>query len=78
MARRQAFAVPTNPRIIKAMKNNPSQATTEDIKDAQRRYVRAKKAYFNSGTPIMSDAEFDKLEIFLKRVSPWARRSKRN
>ena len=70
MARRQAFAVPTNPRIIKAMKNNPSQATSEDIKDAQRRYVRAKKAYFNSGTPIMSDAEFDKLEIFLKRVTP--------
>jgi DNA ligase (NAD+) len=36
---------------------------------AKRKYVKAKKAYYNS-QPIMTDAEFDKMEDSIRRLDP--------
>lgn len=42
-----------------------------DIEKLKKMYLHAKKAYY-AGTPIMSDAEFDRLEDFLlERVPDW-------
>lgn len=41
-----------------------------DILQAKNLYVKAKEAYYNSGDPIMTDTEFDKLEDYLKEKCP--------
>ena len=41
-----------------------------DIASMQRQYVKAKRAYFNTGTVIMTDATYDKLEATLQKLTP--------
>lgn len=41
-----------------------------NILQAKNLYMKAREAYYNSGEPIMTDAEYDKLEDMLKKKCP--------
>jgi DNA ligase (NAD+) len=43
---------------------------TKTVKNIVEKLFEAKEAYYNTDTPVMSDAEFDKLEDELKKVDP--------
>ena len=43
---------------------------TKTAKNIVEKLFEAKEAYYNTDTPIISDAEFDKLEEQLKKVDP--------
>lgn len=41
-----------------------------NLQEAKQLYIKAKDAYYNSGKPIMSDAQFDKLENWITKKDP--------
>ena len=41
-----------------------------NLKQAKELYIRAKDAYYNSGHPIITDAQFDKLEDWIAKKDP--------
>lgn len=55
------------------MTKNVQAVTRANIADMKRLYTRAQKAYYNS-EPIMSDAEFDKMEDGIRKIDPdWSK-----
>lgn len=41
-----------------------------NLKEAKELYIKAKNAYYNTGHPIISDAQFDKLEDWITKKDP--------
>ena len=41
-----------------------------NLKEAKELYIKAKDAYYNTGHPIISDAQFDKLEDWITKKDP--------
>ena len=41
-----------------------------NLQEAKELYIKAKDAYYNSGKPIITDAQFDKLENWIAKKDP--------
>ena len=45
-------------------------SNTNKLKQLEKLYLNAKKAYYNSSKPLLSDIEFDKLEDKIRELNP--------